>query len=127
MTEDTKSTFRLPSDLSPTSVTLPKEQLCHYITDGQLERLGTVSQTSLSQVSTVSVGVFCGSLIPAAEALLKFDEGLTPTGLLAIIMASIALAITILFMFLGKSQKNTRTNLVQEIRDRPRIPMKLDN
>src|SRR4051812_5669290 len=62
----------MPAGMNAAEVTLPGLYLCHYITDEQLETLGTMEQEPVREICLAAIGVFFGSLVPALVGLWHF-------------------------------------------------------
>ena len=116
----------LPTQL--TSVTLPAEQLCHYIRDDELDRLGEMKSDLVSETCLASVDIFFGSLIPAIDGFSRFGDQQHPangTDLIAMLMCAAfgLLAVVTGWQWWRRSRRHK--GLVAEIRERPKVPVRL--
>lgn len=111
----------------PTNISLPPENLCHYITDDQLRRLGEMRKDLVMEICLASSGIFFGSLIPAFDGFRRFNDTVRPATLtdlasmLVCVAAFVAAAITGYQWYVR--QKN-HVDLVTEIRNRPKVSVR---
>ena len=109
-------------------MTLPPEQLRHYISDDELEVLGNMRKEPVMEIFLASIGVFFGSLVPACAGLNKVGDTADPimlSDMLSIVLAVGALGIMLVTGFLWRQRYKTSTNMVDNIRCRPKIPVRL--
>lgn len=119
--------FSLDEGLMPTHVTLPSDTLCHYITDDELGRLSDMKKEPVMEIFLLTMGGFVGSLIPALQELGKFQAAATITwfGLLTIMIAAVMLGLALVTGVLWLQRSRTHRSMVQTIRDRPKVPVRL--
>lgn len=113
---------------SPTNVTLPDENLCHYITDDQLRRLGEMRKDMVMEICLASTGVFFGALMPALAGLQKFNA--TPTtanwiDLLSMLLCASAAVATGITGYQWYVRSRGHVDLVTEIQNRPKVPVRM--
>lgn len=103
--------------------TLPVSDLRHYITDEELDRIGEMKADHIGQLFWASVGALVGSVIPATDAISRFQDRTNPmdvTGLATAILAFMSLAIMAVSGWLLYERSKGRTDLLTIIRSRPR-------
>lgn len=113
---------------SPTNVTLPDENLCHYITDDQLRRLGEMRKDMVMEICLASGGVFFGSLIPALNGFARFGAATDPatwTDLLSMLLCAAALVAMLITGYQWRVRQKGHVDLVEEIRNRPKVSVRL--
>lgn len=124
----TELSFQISGNPTTTNVTLPSEQLCHYITDSELDGLGDMKKEPVAEIFLATIGVFLGGLIPALQVLKQFSIDATKVGifdLLTVMIAGCALAVAFVTGFLWRQRSKTHKGLVETIRGRQRVPMRL--
>lgn len=107
-----------------TQVTVPKHELRHYITDGELDMIGEMRRDHMEQVFWAAVGVLGGASIPAIDALSHFNAPENPMGWLGFLqclLAAMAFVAAVLSGYLVWHRSKTKSDLVTEIRARPRM------
>ena len=122
------ASVQLPYGAHATQVTLPAEPLCHYITDDELERLGEMRKEPVMEIFLWSLGAFMGALIPALQVLSQFRDDPTKLGgwgLLTLLVAAMTLAVAIVSGALWHQRSKTHKGMVQTVRSRPRVPVRL--
>lgn len=122
------SAFIAPGGSLALNVTLPEEQLCHYITDDELVRLGEMNDDPLMNICLLTAGAFAGAVVPAAQSLRTFFvEPLEFGGvdLLSVLVAVVTLSIALLTGYLSNRKKRVHKSLVEKIRERPRVPVQV--
>lgn len=122
--------MRMPSGVNLTEVTLPDGNLCHYITDTELEAIGQMQQEPVMEICLASTGVFFGAVVPAWDGLVRFGDTANPTtwtDMLSIALAFAAFGIAAVTAWLWKVRLQGRKNMVTTIRARPRIPVEVAN
>ena len=122
--------MRMPLGVNNTEVTLPDGNLCHYITDNELEAIGQMQQEPVMEICLAATGVFFGSLAAAWDGLARFGDVANPTtwtDMLSIFLAFAALGIGSVTGWLWHVRLKGRKDMVQTIRDRPRIPVEVAN
>lgn len=120
--------FLVPEMAQTTNVTLPAELLCHYITDEELERLGEMRKEPVMEIFLCAIGAFLGALVPAMQQLGEFNADPTQVdgwGLLTMLIAAMMLAVSIVSGALWHQRSKAHRSMVDNIRDRPRIPVRL--
>lgn len=111
-----------------TSVTVPAEQLCHYIRDDELDRLGEMRRDLVMEICLASGGLFVGSVVPAFDGFRRFGAEVNPstgTDLLSMLICFAALVVTIISGLQWHARSKLHKGLVQEIRERPKVKVKL--
>ena len=112
------------SNLTNAQCTFQAEQLCHYITDDELDRLGESTRDFLVELTFTSGGIAAGSLIPAiagANRFLRTDLTATGTDILSMVFCCSSLAVAIVTFMLWRSRRKNHQTLAGEIRSRPRV------
>lgn len=120
--------FSLDEGLMPTHVTLPSDTLCHYITDDQLRRLGEMRKDLVMEICLASAGVFFGSIIPALSGLSRFGDAQTSASwidLLSMLLCFGAIVAAIITGYQWKVRQKGHVDLVTEIQNRPKVPVRL--
>jgi hypothetical protein len=123
-----QGSFLIAAGAQVTNVTLPPEQLCHYLTDDELERLGEMRKEPVMEIFLCSVGAFLGALIPALQVLSQFAADSTKVGgwgLLTLLVAVAMLAVAVVSGVLWHQRSKTHKDMVTTVRERPRIPVRL--
>lgn len=113
---------------SPTNVTVSDENLCHYITDDQLRRLGEMRKDLVSEICLAAAGIFWGSLIPAIDGLRRFNSEVSRasgTDLVSMMLCGAALAAALITGYQWYVRNKGHTSLENEIRNRPKVPVKM--
>ena len=116
----------LPSQA--TSVTLPSEQLCHYIRDDELDRLGEMRSDLVMEICLTSAGLLAGSIVPAVDGFIRFgatENPATNTDLLSMMICFAAFVVTVITGFQWRARSKVHTGMVGAIRERPKVPVKL--
>lgn len=116
--------FEISESTSPTNVTISAENLCHYITDDQLRRLGEMRKDLVMEICLAAGGVLAGSLVPAYSGWQRWQSG-TATGadLLTLLLFAAALAAFAITAYQWRARNQVHTNLVAEIRNRDKVPV----
>lgn len=120
--------FIAPDGALGQNVTLPPDQLCHYITDDELERLGEMRKEPVMEICLCSIGAFLGALIPALQILSEFrttPEKVDVWGLLTMFIAVMTLAVAAVTGWLWHQRSKTHKSMVTTIRERARVPVRL--
>ena len=120
--------FLVPEMAQTTNVTLPAELLCHYITDEELERLGEMRKEPVMEIFLCAIGAFLGALVPAMQQLGEFNADPTQVDgweLLTMFIAAMMLAVSIVSGVLWHQRSKAHRSMVDNIRDRPRSPVRL--
>lgn len=113
---------------SPTNVTLPEENLCHYITDDQLGRLGEMRKDFVMEICLAAGGIFFGSLVPALAGWDRFSENpgsVTGSDLLSIVLCVSAFVVCVITGYQWYVRHRGHVDLVTEIKNRPKVPVRL--
>lgn len=116
----------LPSQ--STSVTLPSAQLCHYIRDDELDRLGEMRSDLVMEICLASAGLLAGSIVPAVDGFMRFGAAKNPatgTDLLSMMICFAALVVTVITGFQWHARSKVHTGMVGAIRERPKVPVRL--
>lgn len=114
--------------LQPTSVTLPASQLCHYIRDDELDRLGDMRSDLVMEICLASTGIFFGSIVPAFDGFRRFGAKINPTtgtDLLSMMLCFAAAIVAILTGLQWYARSKLHKGMVDEIRERPKVPVRL--
>lgn len=126
MTSDVPLSFS--DQASPTNVTLPEENLCHYIRHDELRRLGEMRKDLVMEACLAAFGVFFGALVPALTGLNRFLNApvdLSGSDLLSMILCFGALGVGAVTAFQWYVRHRGHTDLVTEIQNRPKVPVRL--
>jgi hypothetical protein len=114
--------FTISEGISATNVTLSNENLCHYITDDQLQRLGEMRKDLVMEICLAAGGVFAGSLVPAFAGFRHWNSNTASGGdLLSIVMLVGSLAAFLITGWQWYVRHKIHTDLVEDIRNRPRV------
>jgi hypothetical protein len=118
--------FSIPESASPTNVTVSGENLCHYITDDQLCRLGEMRKDLVMEICLASGGILAGSLVPA---LTGWQHWMSTTGasagdLIAMMMLAASVAAFFITGYQWYVRHQSHVDLVEEIRNRPKVPVR---
>lgn len=111
-----------------TSVTLPASQLCHYIRDEELDRLGDMRSDLVMEICLASTGIFFGSVVPAFDGFRRFGAIANPTtgtDLLSMMLCFAAGSVAIITGLQWRARSKLHKGMVDEIRDRPKVPVRL--
>lgn len=122
------SQFLLSGDGLQTNITLPQDQLCHYITDDQLEKLGEMRRDLTIEICLASAGIFFGSVVPAFDGFYRFNDAprpATPTDLVSMMICFSAFIVALLTGWQWRKLAGYHSKLVEDIRNRPRVPVKI--
>ncbi|MBM0169664.1 hypothetical protein [Altererythrobacter sp. C41] len=103
-----------------TTCTVPTDNLCHYITDAELEKLSEMRKEPVMEMCLASSGVFFGAVVPALQ------EAATPSAMNGWSLAIFGLAAGSLFVslatgYLWWQRAKAHKSLAETIRSRPRI------
>lgn len=118
--------MQLPQGMSPTEVTLPESNLCHYIADGELERLGEMRKDRVMEICLASAGIFAGSLIPAIDGFRRFGAETNPatvTDLASMLIAFASLAVAGITGYQWRVRSGLHQDMVTQIRSRQKVPV----
>ena len=113
--------------LQATSVTLPASQLCHYIRDDELDKLGEMRSDLVAEICLASTGIFFGSIVPAVDGFRRFGATTNPatgTDLLSMMLCFAAFIVAIITGLQWRVRSQVHKSMVDEIRDRPKVPVK---
>jgi hypothetical protein len=111
-----------------TTVTLPAGQLCHYIRDDELDRLGEMRSDLVMEICLASAGLFFGSIVPAFDGFRRFGASTNPTtgtDLLSMMLCFAAGVVALITGLQWRSRSKLHKGMVAEIRDRPKVPVRL--
>lgn len=114
----------VPEAMRASEVTIPGVELYHYITDDQLSELSTMRADPVMEVAMASAGAFAGTLVPAAEALSRFQDTANPMGyigLLTIVIAVVSFAMAAFSGILWYRRRKRHEGLAAAIRSRPKV------
>lgn len=104
---------------------MPPENLCHYITDDELRRLGEMRKDLVIEVCLASGGVLAGSLVPAIVAFGHWNaNALAGSDMAALILFVGSLTAFVLTGFQWIVRQKNHTDLVTEIRARPKVAVR---
>lgn len=126
--EQPLSVMQMPGGAQVTNMTLPSESLCHYITDDQLERIGQMNDNLPMQICLSALGLLGGSITPAFDGLRRLGDAakpLTSTDMVSIALACVAFGMCIVTAIQWYQKSKARSPIIQEIRERPRIAVRL--
>ena len=116
--------FAISESVTPTNVTLSGENLCHYITDDQLRRLGEMRKDLVMEVCLAAGGVLGGSIIPAFNGWKDWSANkATGSDLLSLLMFAAALAAFVITAYQWRMRSKLHTDMVDDIRNRPKVPV----
>lgn len=111
-----------------TNVTLPTEQLCHYITDDELERVAEMRKEPVMEIFLCTFSAFLGAAIPSMQVLSQFSKDATKVNgldLLIVMVAAMMLAVAGVSGVLWKMRAKSHKTMVDTIRGRDRIRVRL--
>jgi hypothetical protein len=120
--------FRMDVGLRQTLMTMPDTDLCHYITDDELDRLSEMRKEPVMEIFLCATGAFMGALIPALQSLSIFNSDPTKMdgfGLLTMFVAVGTLTVALVSGSLWHQRLKSHKSLVATIRGRPRVPIRL--
>jgi hypothetical protein len=124
------SAMQMPFGAQTTEVTVSPQALCHYITDDELERLGDMRKEPVMEICLCTIGAFLGALIPALQTLAQFNDDpakVTMWGLMTLMIAFATFAVAVVSGVLWYQRSKTHKSMVENIRERPRAPVRLAN
>lgn len=117
--------FIIPEGMVPTNISMPAENLCHYITDDELRRLGEMRKDLVIEVCLASGGIFAGSIVPAFVAFGHWQTNkLSGADLIALLLFVGSLTAFVLTGFQWFARQRNHTDLVAEIRARPKVAVR---
>lgn len=111
-------------------ITIPGVELYHYITDDQLSELSTMRADPVMEVTMAAIGAFLGAVIPAVEALARFNDKTNPMGLIGlftVLIATVSLALAIFAGVLWYRRHKRHQGLAATIRSRPKVKVTIAN
>jgi hypothetical protein len=117
-------TLSVPEAMRSSEVTIPGVELYHYITDDQLTELSAMRAEPVMEVAMGASGAFVGGLVPAIEALSRFQDIAHPmgyVGFFTVILDVVALVVAGLSIWLWRRRRLRHVDLATAIRSRPRV------
>lgn len=114
--------FAISESASPTNVTLSDENLCHYITDDQLRRLGEMRKDLVMEVCLAAGGILAGSIIPAWTGWSHWSEDkATGADLVSLLMFAAAVAAFCVTAYQWWVRHKLHDDMIKDIRNRPKV------
>ncbi len=120
--------FTLSDGAMTTNVTLPTEQLCHYIRDDELDSITEFGREPIAEICLLAAGSALGSLIPAINGIARWytsDSAMSAASLVALLQFVASIAVTLVTGYLWRRRRGVKQSLVDEIKGRPKIPMRV--
>lgn len=121
MTEDVLSPFT--GRIDRVEITARETELRHYISDEELNMLGTMNKDLVAEICLASIGVVAGSLVPAIDGFQRFgalENPTTYTDLLSMLLCFSSVAVAAVTGLIWRKRSKVRASLVDEIRNRPK-------
>lgn len=109
-----------------TNVTVPAEELCHYIKDYELEIISEAKKGLSAEICLTSTGIFFGSIIPAFEGGAKYFSNQHVANwiyLLSMLLCFASFVAAIITGLQWHTQSGNKVSIVDQIRKRPKIPV----
>lgn len=109
---------------SDIALTMPNNQLCHYIRDDELERLSEMRRDLIMEICLTSIGIFIGSLTAGIDGFRRFNvavEQLTATDLISMLILFAAGVVALITGLQWRVRARRHGSMVDEIRARPKV------
>lgn len=109
--------------LTNIQVTAPDMELRHYISDGELESVGSTGGGVAKDLFLMMAGGFLGSVVPAIEQISKIDgkeSGISAAGLFAIIICAGTFFCMMVLGYIWWDNAKKFKSTVEKIRSRPK-------
>jgi|GEM_PF-6646301 hypothetical protein len=120
----------IPAGFSSTTVTLPDQYLCHYITDEQLDMLGMLENEPVREICLASAGALVGSLTPGIIGLVHLanePENFTLADMISMLVLITATVLTVVTGLAWVMRAKAKPKLVATIRARPKVSVRISN
>jgi hypothetical protein len=107
-----------------TEVTVPSEELRHYITDDELDKVGEMKGDFVRELFWASLGACAGSVTAGITAFKQVGDAAHPLGwaeLSAILILALSLGSMLLAGALSRQREHGRKALLNRIKGRERV------